>query len=84
MEGVELQEVDAATLRMADFDTMKQFAAERGHKSLSAVYRYIEKYPDCGALELQYIEKKLGFKAGWWKYKWEELVKQRAEAQNQQ
>lgn len=79
MEGVELQEIDEVTLRMADFDTMKQTAMERGWKPLSSVYRYLEKYPDCSAPELQYIEKKLGFKAGWWKYKWEELVKNRAE-----
>lgn len=81
MEGVELQEVDEITLRMAEFDSMKQMASDRGWKPLSSVYTYLEKYPDCGALELQYIEKKLGFKSGWWKYKWEELVKKRAETQ---
>lgn len=84
MEGVELQEIDEVTLRMADFDTMKQAAMERGWKPLSSVYRYLEKYPDCGVPELQYIEKKLGFKSGWWKYKWEELVKTRAQAATQQ
>lgn len=77
MEGMELQEVDEVTLRMAEFDTMKSFAAERGHKPLSAVYKYIEKYPDCGMLELQYIEKKLNFKSGWWKYKFQELEENR-------
>jgi len=79
MEGVELQEIDEMTMRMADFDTMKADVLSRGWKPLSAVYRYIEKYPDCGALELQYIEKKLNFKSPWWRYKHDELVKQRAE-----
>jgi superfamily II DNA or RNA helicase len=79
MEGVELQEIDEVTLRMADFDTMKQAATDRGWKPLSSVYRYLEKYPDCTAPELQYIERKLGFKSGWWKYKWEELVKTRTQ-----
>jgi len=78
MEGMELQEVDEVTLRMAEFDTMKDAALERGWKPLSSVYRYLEKYPDCGALELQYIEKKLGFKSGWWKYKFKELEENRA------
>jgi superfamily II DNA or RNA helicase len=78
MEGVELQEVDEVTIRMAEFDSMKQAAQDRGHKPLSAVYRYVDKYPDCGALELQYIEKKLGFKSGWWKYKFAELTEKRA------
>lgn len=83
MEGVELQEIDETTLRMAEFDSMKQTAQERGWKPLSAVYRYIDKYPDCTAIELQYMEKKLGFKSGWWKYKWEEIVKKREEAAKQ-
>jgi superfamily II DNA or RNA helicase len=77
MEGVELQEVDEITMRMAEFDTMKDDVLSRGWKPLSAVYKYIEKYPDCGALELQYIEKKLGFKSGWWKYKFKELEEKR-------
>lgn len=77
MEGMELQEVDEVTLRMAEFETMALHAEFKGHKKLSAVYRYLEKYPDCGALELQYIEKKLGFKSGWWKYKFKELEENR-------
>lgn len=74
MEGVELQELDEVMLRMVDFDKMKEAADVRGHKPLSAVYRYVEKYPDCGEIELQYIEKKLNFKFGWWKYKLAELT----------
>lgn len=83
MEGVELQEVDEITLRMAEFDSIRSEVLSRGWKPLSSVYQYTDKYPDCGPIELQYIEKKLGFKAGWWKYKWEELVKKRAEASTQ-
>ena len=82
MEGVELQEVDAVTLRMAEFETMALHAEFKGHKKLSAVYRYVDKYPDCGALELQHIGKRLGFHHEWWKHKFKELTEQRQKQQS--
>lgn len=81
MEGVELQEVDEVVLRMAEFETMAKHAEFKGHKKLSAVYRYVEKYPDCSAIELQHIGKRLGFHHEWWKHKFKELTEQRQKQQ---
>lgn len=77
VDGLELQEIDEITLRMADFKAIKDSAFAKGWKPISCVFKYLDKYPDAGAQELQRIERELGFKSGWWRYKLKDLEESR-------
>ena len=82
-EDLELEEVTEEMIRMSEFDKIHRFTQQRGWKPLSAVFRYLEKYPNPTAEELQYIENRLGFKPGWWKYKYREIQEKAIKAQQQ-
>ena len=82
-EDLELEEVTEEMIRMREFDKIHRFTQQRGWKPLSAVFRYLEKYPNPTAEELQYIENRLGFKPGWWKYKHREIQEKATKAQQQ-
>lgn len=77
VEGLELQEIDELTLRMAEFKKIMDHATAKGYKPLSCVFRYTDKFPDAGADELKQIEKLLNFKQGWWRYKLKDLEENR-------
>jgi len=78
IEGLDLQEVDETMLKMMEFEKIKKFVQDRGWKPLAAVFRYLENNPDPTAEELMHIERSLGFKSGWWRYKHKELQEKKA------
>lgn len=73
VEGMDLQEVNEIDIRLSKFDAIQEEQVRRNYKPLWSYFQYIKKVPLPTAQELMYIEKKLNFRSGWWRYQLKEL-----------
>ena len=80
VEGLELQEVTDIDIRLAKFDAIHEEQMRRAYKPLWSYFQYLKKYPDPSKEELMYIEHKLNFRHGWWRYKLKEIQEKRSQA----